>query len=357
MEEYYGSHTVPTTFRPYTPLLYHDGSTDKVSPVIAGTDSSAMGVGANTGADVRSMCFAIYEDVGNEDLLTFIRKCNVLRIGNPLHPELVDRIRMIPHILLQIALQLEYYKDYRHNDIRLENIVVDVRNVAVEHGDPMGQDEHVRTIVPIYRGTSLELLRVTIIDFGKFDKPDVRNFSLAYIASPEALTQEFLEIKVDKHTQKADLIGFCWVAIDLLTLSQAGYSIMEQLIEHVLSNEQNRGIIALGLGTQESIKGKALLFIYQLLMHNSSLKTSMSEIFEGMVIDTKITFNALQLELTKEYYKREILQILFQNDNNKYKSFIQNLLSLLASVDKRPNIQQLKITLKQFVKTTSPQSP
>lgn len=364
LEAYYGSHTAPITFRPYKPLLYHNGPVGASAMGVGAMDVGAMDDGADidasamdVGVDVRSMCFAIYEDVGNEDLLTFIRKCNELRTINPLSPKLVDRIRMIPHILLQIALQLEYYKDYRHNDIRLENIVVDVRNVAVEHGVPMGQDEPVRTTVPIYRGTSLELVRVTIIDFGKFDKYNVRQFSLAYIASPEALTQEFLGINVDELTQKADLIGFCWVAIDLLTLSQAGYSIIEQtLIEQVLSNEQNHRIIALGLGTQESKKRKALLFIYQLLMHTSSLTTPMSEIFEGIVIDTEITFTAL-LELTFKNKKDIILQILFQNDKKSYYSFIMNLLKLLASVDIRPNIQQLKITLKKFVKTTSPQSP
>ena len=360
LEAYYGTHTEPITFRPYKPLLYHNG------PVGASAMGvGAMGVGADidasamdVGVDVRSMCFAIYEDVGNEDLFTFIRKCNELHTRNLLQPELVDRIKMIPHILLQIALQLEYYKEYRHNDIRLENIVVDVRNVAVEHGeqdDLMGQDEPVRTTVPIYKGDALELVRVTIIDFGKFDKPEKVNFSLAYIASPEALTQEFIGTSTDK--QKADFIGFCWVAIDLLTLSQAGYSIIEQtLIEQVLSNKQNRRIIALGLGTSDSLERKTLLFIYQLLMHTSSLNTPMSEIFEGIVIDEPITFKKL-LELTQKYYKREILQILFQNDNNKYKSFIHNLLSLLASVDKRPNIRQLKNTLTSFVNTTSLQSP
>ena len=370
LEAYYGTHTEPTTFRPYKPLLYHNGPVGASAMGVGAMGVGAMGVGAmgvgadidasamDVGVDVRSMCFAIYEDVGNEDLFTFIRKCNDLRTINPLHPELVDRIKMIPHILLQIALQLEYYKEYRHNDIRLENIVVDVRNVAVEHGeqdDLMGQDEPVRTTLPIYKGDALELVRVTIIDFGKFDKPENVNFSLAYIASPEALTQEFIGTSTDK--QKADFIGFCWVAIDLLTLSQAGYSIIEQtLIEQVLSNKQNHEIIALGLGTTESIKKKALLFIYQLLMHTSLVESPMSEIFEGTVIDTEITFSKL-LELTKKHYKKEILQILFQNDKTSYNSFINNLLTLLASVDNRPNIRQLKNTLKQFVNTTSLQSP
>jgi serine/threonine protein kinase len=345
LEMYYKRRGVPTTFRPYKPLLYHDGTNDKVQSV----DKSAMDTRSDTTTDVRNMCFAIYEDVGNEDLLTFIRNCNTLGASNPSSHELVDRIRMIPHILLQIALQLEYYKYYRHNDIRLENIVVDIRDV--EQGDLMeqGQDGPVRTPGSIYRGNALELVRVTIIDFGKFTAPNVLNFSLAYIASPEALEQEF----IDK--EKTDLIGFCWVAIDLLTLSQTGYKIIEEtLIEKVLENEQNNKIIARGLGTRESIKRKALLFIYQLLMHNSSFKSPMSKIFDGMVIDKNITFVNLY-NLTLTYEKDIILQILFENDKNKYKTFIMDLLSLLASIDKRPTIQNLKFTLKKFVETISPQ--
>ena len=353
LEKYYKDHGIPTTFRSYKPLLYHDGADDTVQPV----DKSAMDTRSDTTIDVRNMCFAIYEDVGNEDLLTFIRRCNTLGASNPLSSEsigasnlssqeLVDRIRMIPHILLQIALQLDYYKFYRHNDIRLENIVVDIGDV--EQGDLMGQDEPVGPKKPIYRGTLLELVRVTIIDFGKFTALNVLNFSLAYIASPEALEQEF----IDK--QSSDLIGFCWVAIDLLTLSQTDYTIMEKiLIKRVLSNEQNKKILAHVISTHDQLKRKALLFIYQLLMHNSPLNSQMSKIFDGMIIDKKITFNNL-CELILNYKKYIILQILFQSDEKKYKSFITDLLSLLASIDSRPNIQQLKFTLKEFVKTISP---
>jgi serine/threonine protein kinase len=320
---------------------------------VGAMDTGAMdiSVGAmGTATDVRSMCFAIYEDVGNEDLLTFIRNCNALRTSNPSSQELVDRIRMIPHILLQIALQLEYYKDYRHNDIRLENIVVDVRDLE------QGQNGPVRTPGFIYRGNALELVRVTIIDFGKFNDPEIFNFSLAYISSPEALEQEFMgqEFRETfKDKQRSDLIGFCWVAIDLLTLSQTGYSIMEQtLIKRVLSKEQNYQIIALSLGSPEQIKRKALLFIYQLLMHNSPLKLAISKIFDDIEIDKNITFVNLYI-LTLTYKKDIILQILFENDKNKYKTFIMDLLSLLASIDSRPTIQNLKFTLKKFVETIS----
>ena len=399
LEEYYTKYGVPTTFRPYKPLLYYGGSNDKVSPVIMSADTSAigdsadmgvgvgamdtgamdtgasamgvgvgaMGVGAmdtgamdtgamgvgvgamDTATDVRSMCFAIYEDVGNEDLLTFIRNCNALLANNPSSQELVDRIRMIPHILLQIALQLEYYKDYRHNDIRLENIVVDVRNV--EHGDPMGQDEPVGPSVAIYKGIALKLVRITIIDFGKFDKPENVNFSLAYIASQEALEQEF--VKTFKDKQQADLIGFCWVAIDLLTLSQAGYSIMEKLITKVLSNEHNKKIITSGIFLNETIKRKALLFIYQLLMHNAYPQLSISNIFDGTVNDKEITFNALFKKI-QSIDKDVIKEVLFKNDKKSYHSFIMNLLTLLSSIGKRPKIDKFIEILQPFVQTTSP---
>lgn len=317
LEMYYKSRGVPTTFIPYKPLLYHGGADVKVG---------AMDVGADISADVRSMCFAIYEDVGNEDLLTFIRRCNTLGASNPSSQELVDRIKMIPHILLQIALQLEYYKNYRHNDIRLENIVIDVGNV--EQGDPMGQDGPVRTPGFIYRGNALELVRVTIIDFGKFKDPAIFDFSLAYISSPEALEQEFMGPVKDK--QRSDLIGFCWVAIDLLTLSQTGYTIMEKtLITRVLANEHNKTILALGIGTPEQLKRKALLFIYQLLMHNF-IQSPMSKIFNDMVIDKNITFAELVKSILK-YKKHIILQILFQNDT-LYNTIIKELIILLFPI-------------------------
>lgn len=319
LEEYYKEHGVPTTFRPYKPLLYHDGVNDTVQPV----DESAM----DTGADVRNMCFAIYDDVGNEDLLAFIRRCNTLGASNPSSPELVDRIRMIPHILLQIALQLEYYKLYRHNDIRLENIVVDIR--GVEQGDLMGQDGPVRTPGSIYRGNALELVRVTIIDFGKFKDPAIFDFSLAYISSPEALEQEFMGRFKDE--QKSDLIGFCWVAIDLLTLSQTGYTIMEKtLITRVLANEHNKTNLLLGLGTYDSLERKALLFIYQLLMHNH-IQSPMSEIFNDTVIDKKINFTELVKSIF-QYKKDKIKEILFQNDSKGYDLIINELITLLYPI-------------------------
>ena len=412
LEKYYETHGVPTTFRPYKPLLYYGGSNDKVSPVIMSADTSAMdtgvramdtgagamdisvgamdtgamdtgamgvgamgvgamgvgamgvgvgamgvgvGVGVGVGAmdtatDVRSMCFAIYEDVGNEDLLTFIRNCNALRTNNPSSQELVDRIRMIPHILLQIALQLDYYKHYRHNDIRLENIVVDV--IVIEQGDPMGQDEPVGPSVAIYKGDALKLVRVTIIDFGKFDKPENVKVSLAYISSPEALEQEFMGTFKDR--KKADLIGFCWVAIDLLTLSQAGYSIMEkELITKVLSNEHNKKIITSGIVLNETIKRKALLFIYQLLMHYYT-KSPMSEIFNDMVNDTEITFHNL-VKLIFPFKNDKIKEILFQNDNTKYITIINELIKLLfpiytpTNINKRTSINEIiKWLHKQF---------
>jgi len=327
LEEYYKGHGIPTTFRPYKPLLYHGGADDKAQPV----DESAMDIGA----DVRSMCFAIYEDVGNEDLLTFIRRCNTLSASNPSSQELIDRIRMIPCILLQIALQLEYYKHYRHNDIRLENIVVDVRGVEQEDLMEQGQDEPVRTPGFIYRGNALELVRVTIIDFGKFKDPAIFDFSLAYISSPEALEQEFMgqefrERFEDK--QRSDLIGFCWVAIDLLTLSQTGYSIMEKtFIKRVLANRHNKTNLLIGLGTFDSLDRKALLFIYQLLMHNLLL-FPMSEIFKDMVIDTEITFHNL-LKSIFTFKKDKIKEILFQNNGTEYNTIIKELIILLFPIN------------------------
>jgi hypothetical protein len=335
LEKYYEEHGVPTTFRPYKPLLYHDGADVKAHPV----DKSAMDIGADTSTDIRSMCFAIYKDVGNEDLLTFIRRCNTLGASNPSSQELIDRIRMIPHILLQIALQLDYYKIYRHNDIRLENIVVDVGKI--KQGEPMEQDEPVGPIGVIYRGNALELVRVTIIDFGKFNDPKFFNFSLAYISSPEALEQEFMRTFKDK--QRSDLIGFCWVAIDLLTLSQTGYKIMEEiLIKRVLSNEHNKTILALDIGTPEQLKRKALLFIYQLLMHHF-IKSPMSEIFNDMVIDTEITFHNLVKSILK-YKKDKIKEILFQNNENDYITIINELIKLLYPIytpKKRTSINEI----------------
>ena len=322
LEKYYNSHGVPTTFRPYKPLLYHDGADVKAHPV----DKSAMDIGADTSTDIRSMCFAIYKDVGNEDLLTFIRRCNTLGASNPPLPELVDRIKMIPHILLQIALQLDYYKNYRHNDIRLENIVV-----KVKQEDLMEQDEPVGPFGSIYRGKALELVRVTIIDFGKFNvSSDVSKFSLAYISSPEALEQEFIGPVEDK--QRSDLIGFCWVAIDLLTLSQTGYSIMEKtFIKRVLANRHNKTNLAHGLGSLDSLDRKALLFIYQLLMYNPPLNLPMSEMFKDMVIDTEITFHNLVKSILK-YKKDKIKEILFQYDNTTYITIINELIKLLFPI-------------------------
>ena len=364
LEMYYSTNRDLTTFRPYKPLLYHGGTNDKVGAMNVGAmdvsamDVGAMNIGADISADVRSMCFAIYEDVGNEDLDTFIRKCNALGEDNPPSLELVDRIKMIPHILLQIALQLDYYKNYRHNDIRLQNIVVDVGKI--KQGVPMGQDEPIGPIGVIYRGNALELVRVTIIDFGKFNvSSDVSKFSLAYISSPEALEQEFMEQEFRKtfiDKQCSDLIGFCWVAIDLLTLSQAGYSIIEKtLIERVLSNEKNKKILAFSLGSLDSLDRKALLFIYQLLMHNPPLNLPMSEMFEGMFIDTKITFHNL-VKLIFTFKKDKIKEILFQYDNTTYITIINELIKLLFPIY-TPTDKNTRTSINKIIKWLHKQFP
>lgn len=296
----------PITFKPYLPLFYHDGD-------------GAM--------DASSICFIVYEDVGYEDLNTFIRICREL-ISNKTNPqELEDRIRMIPHILLQVALQLEYYKHYRHNDIRLQNIVVDVRLISTA------------TATPIYTGTILKLSRVTIIDFGLFNEPQINKFSLLYIASQEALEHKYEHTFSDN--QNSDLIGFFWVAIELLTLSQIGNTIIEELIRHVLSNRENMLVIKKDiLDIEKMINGKTLLFIYQLLMHNTPGKKPISGMFNGMVIDKEITFDTI-FNLIKEHYNSKILEILFKNNRNEYGEFIRTLFKLLTPTSIRPSIERV----------------
>jgi serine/threonine protein kinase len=288
-------------------------------------DVGAMGamgtMGVRGDGNASSICFIVYEDVGYEDLNTFIRSCNT----NP--QELEDRIRMIPHILLQVALQLEYYKHYRHNDIRLQNIVVDVRLISTA------------TATPIYTGTILKLSRVTIIDFGLFNEPQINKFSLLYIASQEALEHKYEHTFSDK--QNSDLIGFFWVAIELLTLSQIGNMIIKELIRHVLSNRENMSVIKKDiLDIEEMINGKTLLFIYQLLMHNSPEKTPISGMFNGMVIDKEISVDTL-FKLIKKHYNSKILEILFKNNRVEYGKFIRKLFKLLTPTSIRPSIEEV----------------
>jgi hypothetical protein len=233
LTEYNRQYGRPTTFRPYLPLFYHDG----VNDTGAMDKRDDRGVGSIKSAS--SICFIVYEDVGNEDLNTFIRRCR----DNTNPQELEDRIRMIPHILLQVALQLEYYKHYRHNDIRLQNIVIDVQPVS-----SMAVDE------PVYTGTQLKLLRVTIIDFGLFNRPEITNFSLLYIASQEVLEQ--IHERKYSDNKNSDLIGFFWVAIELITLSQIGNNIIESLIERIFLNKSEFKKLSIGTFTEEMNRKK-----------------------------------------------------------------------------------------------------
>jgi len=103
LDTYYTSNGTPVEFTPYKSLRH-----------------------GRTG----SLCFSVYDDVGSEDLCVFantIKQLISTGVDSSEGGELHDRIMMIPHILIQILLQLEYYKKYRHNDIRLENIVIDIR--------------------------------------------------------------------------------------------------------------------------------------------------------------------------------------------------------------------------------------
>jgi serine/threonine protein kinase len=355
LTKYNKDYRQPITFKPYLPLFYHDGvgAMDDGDVGAMGTmgvgamgdgdvgamgamgtmgvrgdetmDVGAMGamgtMGVRGDGNASSICFIVYEDVGYEDLNTFIRSCNT----NP--QELEDRIRMIPHILLQVALQLEYYKHYRHNDIRLQNIVVDVRLISTA------------TATPIYTGTILKLSRVTIIDFGLFNEPRINKFSLLYIASQEALEHKYEHTFSDK--QNSDLIGFFWVAIELLTLSQIGNMIIKELIRHVLSNRENMSVIKKDiLDIEEMINGKTLLFIYQLLMHNSPEKTPISGMFNGMVIDKEISVDTL-FKLIKKHYNSKILEILFKNNRVEYGKFIRKLFKLLTPTSIRPSIEEV----------------
>jgi serine/threonine protein kinase len=349
LTEYNREHGRPTTFTPYLPIFYHDGGRvysgdgamdvgDDDGRVYSG--DGAMDVGDKS---VSSICFIVYEDVGNEDLNTFIRRCRELIESNTNPQELEDRIRMIPYILFQVALQLEYYKHYRHNDIRLQNIVIDVQLVS-----SMAVDK------PVYIGTQLKLLRVTIIDFGLFDKPENNKFSLLYIASQEALEQIYKDKYSDKQiyegkhndNQNSDLIGFFWLAIELITLSQIGQNIIESLIKHILSNKHEYDILSRNTPTEEMIKKKTLLFIYQLLLYNSPEKLPISDIFAGMTIDEEIIFDTIFKSII-EHKKRKVLEILFINDKSKYNSFIRHLFVLLTPISKRPSIERVIIWLKK----------
>lgn len=326
LTEYNRQHGRSTTFKQYLPLFYHDGSMDDDAMDVSGDDD----VGNRK---TSSICFIVYEDVGNEDLLTFIIRCRELIKSNTEPNKLNDRIRMIPHILLQVALQLEYYKHYRHNDIRLQNIVIDVQPVS-----DMAVDK------PIYIGTELKLLRVTIIDFGLFNRPENNNFSLLYIASQEAL--EMIYEGKYSDNKNSDLIGFFWVAIELITLSQIGNNIIESLIKHILSNKREYDILKNNVPIEEMINKKTLLFIYQLLLHNSPEKLPISDMFVGMAIDKDITFDNI-FKLIIKHKNLKILEILFKNDQKKYNSFIQHLFMLLTPISKRPSIEKVIIWLKK----------
>lgn len=326
LTKYNKDYRQPIRFKPYLPIFYHDG-VGAMGDMGDMSDGAMNDRGDRGDGDASSICFIVYEDVGYEDLNTFIRICREL-ISNKTNPQkLEDRIRMIPHILLQVALQLEYYKHYRHNDIRLQNIVVDVRPVSTA------------TATPIYTGTILKLSRVTIIDFGLFNEPQINKFSLLYIASQEALEHKYEHTFSDN--QNSDLIGFFWVAIELLTLSQIGNMIIEELIRHVLSNRENMSVIKKDiLDIEKMINGKTLLFIYQLLMHNTPEKKPISGMFNGMVIDKEITFDTI-FNLIKKHYNSKILEILFKNNRDEYGEFIRTLFKLLTPTSIRPSIERV----------------
>lgn len=333
MPEYIGKYGIPITFTPYQPLFYDNGR---------GIGSSSDGI-----------CFVVYDDVGNENLHAFVKRCNsLIESGDTGSQELHDRIMMIPHILLQIAIQLEYYKHYRHNDIRLENIVVDVYHNA--HLTPRP------SIMSIYRGTVVTLSRVTIVDFGKFKEPKHVDNSLIFMISPEVLEQMFIRRDVAQiiDNENSDLVGFFWVAIDLLTCKRIGIDLLENLIRKVLSNKQNIFVITGDKNTtsiNEYYKQKTLLFIYQLLMHNSNPEIyNINEMFSGMVSVSGITFNALFTMISKKNNSK-ILEILFSNDMDKYNTFIRNLFTLLAPISKRPSISNIiKLLRKTFPVVTVP---
>lgn len=326
MPEYIKNYGMSTTFTPYQPLFYNSGG--------------------DVGSGSDNICFIVYDDVGNENLHAFVKRCNsLIKSGDSGSQELSDRIMMIPHILLQIAMQLEYYKHYRHNDIRLENIVVDIHHNAPVTLSP---------VMSIYRGTVVTLSRVTIVDFGKFKEPIHVDNSLIFMISPEVLEQMFIRRDAAQiiDNENSDLVGFFWVAIDLLTCKRLGIELIENLIRKVLSNEQNIFVITGDRNTtsiNEYYKQKTLLFIYQLLMRNSNpRKYNINEMFSGMVIDRDITFDALFTMISKKNNKK-ILEILFSNDMDKYNKFIRNLFSLLTPISKRPSISDTKKMLRNTI--------
>jgi len=333
MPEYIREYGMPTTFTPYQPLFYDIGR-----DVSSGSDS---------------ICFLVYDNVGNENLHAFVKRCNsLIESGDSGSQELYDRIMMIPHILLQIAMQLEYYKHYRHNDIRLENIVVDVYHNA--HPTPLP------LVMPIYRGTVVTLYRVTIVDFGMFKDPIHVDNSLIFMISPEVLEQKFIIRDAAQiiDNKNSDLVGFFWVAIDLLTCKRLGIDLIDQLILRVLSNEQNIFVITGKKNTtliEHYHQQKTLLFIYQLLMHNSNpSKYHISDMFSKILIDSGITFDALFNMISKKN-NRKILEILFSNDMNKYNKVIRDLFSLLTPISIRPSISNIiKWLRKIFPKVSVP---
>jgi hypothetical protein len=323
LNTYYTANGDPSTFTPYKSLSH-----------------------GKTG----SICFSVYDDVGNEDLYVFVNAIKqLISMESSDGDELHDRIMMIPHILIQILLQLEYYKKYRHNDIRLENIVIDIRRTT-----PMTPS----LPAPIYQGAVISLLRVTIIDFGKFNLPERIEYSQLYITSPETLERWFDEkinysgVAEDKvyDNQNSDLVGFMWTVIDLLIGERGETLVIDELMRIVLLNEKNLPIDEkerekykkLGKLSEisENWKKKLLLFIYQSLMYNFD-KEKYTVRFKSMVIDSKLTFEKvgnILLGIRNDFNNR-IIELLFSNDRNTYNYFIRNLLLLLQPCTERPSIE------------------
>ena len=330
LNKYYTANGDPVTFTPYKSLSY-----------------------GKTG----SICFSVYDDVGNEDLYVFVNAIKRLismgvesmGVESGDRGELHDRIMMIPHILIQILLQLEYYKKYRHNDIRLENIVIDIHRTT-----PMTPS----LPAPIYQGAVISLLRVTIIDFGKFNPPERIGYSQLYITSPETLERWF-DVKInysgvaeDKvyDNQNSDLVGFMWTVIDLLIGERGETLVIDELMRIVLLNEKNLPIDEkerekykkLGKLSEisENWKKKLLLFIYQSLMYNFD-KEKYTVRFKSMVIDPLLTFEKvgnILLDIHNDFNNR-IIELLFSNDRKMYNYFIRNLLLLLQPCTERPSIE------------------
>jgi hypothetical protein len=300
-----------------------------------------------------SLCFSVYDDVGSEDLCVFANTIKQListgedsSEGGELH----DRIMMIPHILIQILLQLKYYKKYRHNDIRLENIVIDIRPTT-----PL-------LPAPLYQGRVVSLLRVTIIDFGKFNPPEHIGYSQIYITSPETLESYFdapggLDEDKIYDNQNSDLVGFMWIVIDLLIGRRCGTLVIDELIRIVLSNEQN----LLSIIPEESEKYKKsgnlsenwkkrlLLFIYESIMYNFA-KDKYTVRFKKMVIDSRLTFEHVGNILLDIHngVNKKIIELLFSNDITKYNYFIRNLLLSLKPCTERLSIE----SCLEFCRTT-----